>query len=477
MPRIHFDRLVNGTVLSLGSIKVTIDYHQDPKLEGCLERLKKSRLDMTRLSSRGGFVSILKLVLQLLPGGQTFTSAKKAMLSQISHPLHLAAARNTALKYLADRAGFCARLGPHQELELIDPLTWDIYNLPTEIWTSNIEDSDDWSSRMELSSFFGSLDSMRVAKANFILGERIYKGNTSSIFKCDLMGHERVAKVFMVDLLEPVKLRNCLRELYLTQELCASHNASDGLIKYYGYHFDNGAPRRLIIFMEKAEGVVSEAEAKMTGVLSENEAQSSSQQVNGAQETQEGQEIAVSSSESSAALSRVLHIATSCLLGLATLHQSYVIHRDVKCANLLFIREDHYSWRSRIVLADFGLSKKRSLNKSFTYSSLGSTRWMAPEVLSGSSSDYKSDMWSFGMTLVELLTGQLPYHGTVVLDVPKSIAKKQLPQFNWKHNGPEWDPIKAVLMDCLNWTPSDRPSALDLLQRLTEMRASSTSST
>ncbi|KAI7979238.1 Mitogen-activated protein kinase kinase kinase 1 [Camellia lanceoleosa] len=91
------------------------------------------------------------------------------------------------------------------------------------------------------------------------------------------------------------------------------------------------------------------------------------------------------------------------LHGLKYLHERNVVHRDIKCANILV----HANGSAK--LADFGLTKVTKLNdiKSFK----GTLYWMAPEVVKLNDQEYglPADIWSLGCTVLEMLTRQIPY--------------------------------------------------------------------
>ncbi|KAL6926737.1 hypothetical protein ACO0SA_004843 [Hanseniaspora valbyensis] len=102
------------------------------------------------------------------------------------------------------------------------------------------------------------------------------------------------------------------------------------------------------------------------------------------------------------------------LHGLKYLHDQGIIHRDIKCGNLLLTGEN-----DTIKLADFGISTKithtlksnnKNNNAGVAMTCIGSPNWMAPEILLGQGATTKSDIWSLGSTLVEMLTGQPPFY-------------------------------------------------------------------
>ncbi|MGA2622557.1 MAG: protein kinase [Bacteroidota bacterium] len=110
--------------------------------------------------------------------------------------------------------------------------------------------------------------------------------------------------------------------------------------------------------------------------------------------------------ESPLPVKKILDIAIQVCEGLAAAHEKGIVHRDIKSDNIIVTR------KGQAKITDFGLAKLRGATKlTKTGSTLGTAAYMSPEQAQGEDVDHRSDIFSFGVVLYELLTGKLPFRG------------------------------------------------------------------
>lgn len=126
-----------------------------------------------------------------------------------------------------------------------------------------------------------------------------------------------------------------------------------------------------------------------------------------AMELLEGRELRDIMNESALLpVDQVLNIVAQVAQGLAYAHEHGIVHRDVKPSNIMVIRDGH------VKITDFGIARMASSSvRTQTGMVLGSPKYMSPEQVMGKSIDQRSDIFSLGVMLYEMLTGQAPFEG------------------------------------------------------------------
>ena len=137
--------------------------------------------------------------------------------------------------------------------------------------------------------------------------------------------------------------------------------------------------------------------------------------------------------EKGLSIQEILRIAIQTAEGLSKAHQKDIVHRDIKSDNIMLTHD------GLVKIMDFGLAKLKGVTKlTKTGSTLGTLHYMSPEQAQGEEVDHRSDIFSFGVILYEMITGQLPFKGehepaiiySIMNETPEPLAR-------YKANVPE----------------------------------------
>jgi serine/threonine protein kinase len=144
------------------------------------------------------------------------------------------------------------------------------------------------------------------------------------------------------------------------------------------------------------------------------------------------------------------HYVKQLLTGISYIHSQGYIYRDIKPENCLVTREDE------LKICDFDTSIKA---KTYVANRLvGTTEYLAPEIINGLRCTNKVDIWAIGVLVYELYHGVVPFEDTMVGGVMDNIIQMNYTiPLSWSYK------LKSFIKDCLQWNPKRRPTAANLL--------------
>ena len=159
-----------------------------------------------------------------------------------------------------------------------------------------------------------------------------------------------------------------------------------------------------------------------------------------------------------------LHFITQIMRGLSDAHSRGIIHRDIKPQNIMVLRD------GSVKVADFGIACLANSANTLTQEALGSVHYMSPEQARGDRTDARSDIYSAGVVLYEMLTGRLPFEG----DNAVSVAIQHLSSVPLSPREINPDVPEALELICMKAMASDLEkryaSADEMLADLEEFR-------
>lgn len=154
--------------------------------------------------------------------------------------------------------------------------------------------------------------------------------------------------------------------------------------------------------------------------------------------------------KSSLSQKQALDIGIQVAEGLAAAHEKGVVHRDIKPENIM-LRKDGI-----VQIMDFGLAKLRGATRlTKEGSTVGTAGYMSPEQVQGQDTDHRSDIFSLGVLLYEMLTGQIPFKGVHDTAIAYEIVNVDSPPMS--SIKPDISPeLDAIILECLEKDPKER---------------------
>ncbi|OVE80395.1 hypothetical protein BVY01_00410, partial [bacterium I07] len=141
-------------------------------------------------------------------------------------------------------------------------------------------------------------------------------------------------------------------------------------------------------------------------------------------------------------------------------HKADIIHRDIKPENILIDTD------GRVRILDFGLARMKGVSKLTKESStLGTVKYMSPEQLRGEEVDHRTDIWSLGVVMYEMLTGEVPFKGEYEQAVAYSIINEEPSDLPYKFN----DTVRRCLSKRIDQRPQTSKDVIDELESTTSM--------
>lgn len=158
------------------------------------------------------------------------------------------------------------------------------------------------------------------------------------------------------------------------------------------------------------------------------------------------------------------HFSTQIAKALEHAHSKGIVHRDIKPQNIMILRD------GTIKVADFGIAALESAQEQRSDQTVGSVHYIAPEQARGETPDTRSDIYSLGVVMYEMLTGQMPYDGETAEQIAlKHIAGVAVPPRQLNAEIPE--ELERITLKAMNADIRERyQSASELLTDLEEFR-------
>jgi beta-lactam-binding protein with PASTA domain/predicted Ser/Thr protein kinase len=169
-------------------------------------------------------------------------------------------------------------------------------------------------------------------------------------------------------------------------------------------------------------------------------------------------------SEGALPISAAIEVARQILRAVGFAHRRGIVHRDIKPHNVLLAQEGASDGDPRFKVTDFGISRTAASQMTEAGSIVGTAQYLSPEQARGAPVDQRSDIYSVGIVLYELLTGKLPFTG----ETPLEIAMKHLSEIPTAPSELRPDipaDLDMVVLRALAKDPEDRYQSADEMER------------
>jgi eukaryotic-like serine/threonine-protein kinase len=157
---------------------------------------------------------------------------------------------------------------------------------------------------------------------------------------------------------------------------------------------------------------------------------------------------------------RIVAIARQAALGLRAAAERGIVHRDVKPSNLVLVRD------GTVKVTDFGLAKQSLVDGDLTLEgqTIGTPKYLSPEQASGGAVDVRSDIYSLGVTMYEMLAGRPPFEGATPMEIMLKHVREPIPPLQQVlPSAPR--ALAALIQSMLSKQPAARPQSYDELIR------------